>query len=573
MWAFVCAAAGCSAPSQVVLGFATDLSAPNVIDRVHMQVFNATGAQLLENEWVLPGMRARDFKLPGSFTLFADGGAEPSVRVRLVGRLGDDPMPVVERTAAMQFSSESTLFFRMTLVQRCAGVVCQAGESCIEGKCRDEAVETVSLRAYHSGREEAVECDSGSRLIDTSTQEPMATDGTGFCGPGEWCGEGTCYRNRGQGLLWCTAVDSTCGGVDRYESCIVDACQAELEGCYGASWRRGRFGGACRAYAECRSKCDCDASCMARCDAARDPACSACLDAPAGPNACRASAESTTCSEPTCHPIGAPPDDLSLPPLDMSVLDAGDMAMPLAKPAIPAGVYQIGCSPADATTTCNGDAQPVHPVQLSAFHIDDTEVTQAQFDACVQAGLCMAPATTLYQPATTPTLPVTGMVWPQAVVYCAWRGMQLGVTTGRLPTEAEWEVAAHGVLGSSSEGTVYPWGDADPVDCTRALWIYCDNVAPSPVGTHPTGVSPFGLQDMSGNVAEWVSDWYDPMTYAIDAATGTVVNPTGASTSSLKVVRGGSWTSAMPDLRAAARVAVDPTVGSDQIGFRCVYLP
>jgi formylglycine-generating enzyme required for sulfatase activity len=460
----------------------------------------------------------------------------------------------------------------MTLVQRCMGVVCQEGESCIEGKCRDETVQTVSLRAYHAGQEAAVECDSGSHLIDTSTQEPMATDGTGFCGPGQWCGESTCYRNRGQGLLWCTAVDSTCAGVDAYEGCVVDACDSELAGCFGPSWRRGRFAGACRAYAECRSACDCDPTCMARCDAKRDPACTACLSAPDGPDACRASAEVSTCREPTCHPIGTPPDDLAVPP-DMGA-SGGDMATPLTKPAIPAGVYAIGCSASDAATTCNSDAQPVHAVQVGAFHIDDTEVTQAQFDACVQAGMCMAPGTTSYQPATTPMLPVAGVVHAQAAVYCGWRGLQLpGVTMGRLPTEAEWEIAAHGVLGSTSEGTIYPWGDPDPLDCTRALWISCDNVAPSAVGTHPTGVSPFGLQDMAGNVAEWVSDGYDPMTYVIDAAMGTVVNPTGAAASSLKVVRGGSWTSAMPDLRAAARVAADPTVASDQIGFRCAYVP
>jgi formylglycine-generating enzyme required for sulfatase activity len=564
--------AACSAPSQVVLGFATDLSAPTVIDRVEMHVFAIEGQELLSKEWILPGMRARDFKLPGSFTLFSEGGSEPAVRVVLEGHLGADPTPVVSRSASMQFSSEQTLFFRMTLVQRCMGMTCPIGQSCIEGLCKTETVNAVSLRPYEPSRVEAVECNSGSQLIDTSTQEPMVMAGDGFCAVDEWCGESTCYRNQGQGLLWCTPPGSACKGIDGYEDCLVSSCDAQLATCYGPQWRRGHLEGPCKDYGRCRSECACDPACTAACDADRAPACATCLDGPGGVTTCIAGAE-TLCNDPSCQPIGAGPPDMML--ADMA---PPDMSKPmLMKPFIPTGIYTLGCTNGDmGTATCSTDEQPLHQVDVGQYYIDATEVTQGEFAACVSAGICLAPVSALYMPATTPTLPVGAVAHAQAAMYCTWKGMQLGVSMGRLPTEAEWEIAAHGVAGSMNEGKIYPFGDTDPTDCAQAIWQYCDNATPVAVGTtHPVGDSAFGIEDLAGNVAEWTSDWYDPGIYMVYQATvPPVMNPTGGMpTSGLKVVRGGSWQSPVADLRAAKRIPHDPNNPLDDIGFRCVFIP
>jgi iron(II)-dependent oxidoreductase len=251
--------------------------------------------------------------------------------------------------------------------------------------------------------------------------------------------------------------------------------------------------------------------------------------------------------------------------------DLGDQSMPLNKPFVAAGQYTIGCDPAD--NLCYSDEKPAHAVQVSAFYIDAFEVTQAEFAACVQALSCTAPTASTYMPSTTPSLPVTDVSWAEAGAYCAFRGAVLGVT-GRLPTEAEWEIAAHGVLDMLGPGTRYPWGDTDPIDCTLAVFSYCEMPGPSPVGGRPGGMSPFGLQDLSGNVAEWVSDWYEPQQYALDQAVGVVMNPSGGDgMTGVKVHRGGAYDSALSDIRATARLSAAPAFTSPDLGFRCAYSP
>ena len=166
--------------------------------------------------------------------------------------------------------------------------------------------------------------------------------------------------------------------------------------------------------------------------------------------------------------------------------------------------------------------------------------------------------------------PVTGVTWYGAEAYVLSYGL-------RLPTEAEWEVAGRGAAGSLD----YPFpGGIDPSleEARRRMNIFDTFDPGEPFGdtTTPVGYfngangtietkSEFGLYDLSGNVAEWVSDWFGPY------EPGTAYDPTGPPTGVYKVARGGGYTGTRVDCRATARRAYDPEACSPAIGFRCAF--
>ena len=238
---------------------------------------------------------------------------------------------------------------------------------------------------------------------------------------------------------------------------------------------------------------------------------------------------------------------------------------------IPDGTFRMGAMDEDGQS----DERPDHNVTLKGFWIDKLEVTNGMYLLCVKAGACEPPqqfnSETRDQYFNTEeynAFPVVYVSSLQAEIYCKWAGR-------RLPTEAEWERAARG-----DDFRVYPWGDERP-DSSRGNFNYFVGDT-TQVGQFPAGASPFGVLDMSGNVAEWVADYYDANYYA----QGVSMNPTGPGARSQyfnRVVRGGTFQDVFKDVRVAARASVlgsnpnadDPfsaeylgTV-SPKIGFRC----
>ena len=196
---------------------------------------------------------------------------------------------------------------------------------------------------------------------------------------------------------------------------------------------------------------------------------------------------------------------------------------------------------------------PVHVVTLGAFFIDVYEVTVAQYRACFEAGFCSEPAEAdrcEWTEGGPDNHPINCVYWQQAFDYCSWAGL-------RMPTEAEWEKAARG-----TDGRTYPWGEEE-IDRDRAN--YKGTNTAKPVGSYPEGVSPYGVYDMSGNVWEWVGDWWDENYYS----TSPPDNPTGPDGGEFKVLRSGSWCFLEFSQRSARREPYDPQVTDMDIGFRC----
>ncbi|MEJ2697294.1 MAG: SUMF1/EgtB/PvdO family nonheme iron enzyme [Candidatus Sulfobium sp.] len=208
---------------------------------------------------------------------------------------------------------------------------------------------------------------------------------------------------------------------------------------------------------------------------------------------------------------------------------------------VPGGDFIMGLPPGEPGSGRN----PLRKVHLKAFYIDRCEVTNALYHKCVAGGACKDPslitdyAKTIheegkqwYTDKAMADYPVVGITWRQAGIYCEWAGK-------RLPLASEWEKAARG-----TDGRKYPWGNE--WDGTRANWDEGGRadgyrkLAPS--CSFPRGASPYGAEDMAGNVREWV-----------DNAT----------------LKGGSWYSDPVRLRAGDPGHEYMVWKDDDMGFRC----
>ncbi|MBI4402284.1 MAG: formylglycine-generating enzyme family protein [Nitrospirae bacterium] len=220
---------------------------------------------------------------------------------------------------------------------------------------------------------------------------------------------------------------------------------------------------------------------------------------------------------------------------------------------IPAGFFLRG------TNAGGYDEQPERRIYLDAYLIDRYEATNHQYQAFVVAtGHRKAAPPSRYAKNLSrmrgANQPVTYVSWDDADAYCRWNGK-------RLPTEAEWEKAMRGV-----DGRLWPWGnDPDPL---ASNWGSARDgfEVTAPVGSLKQDVSPFGVADGSGNVMEWVADWYaeDAYRYPSDR------NPQGPDHGVYKVLRGGGYTSAGADVRITSRSRMVPDFRDETIGFRCV---
>lgn len=227
---------------------------------------------------------------------------------------------------------------------------------------------------------------------------------------------------------------------------------------------------------------------------------------------------------------------------------------------VPAGEFTMGTDDVQVPA----DHPPARKVYLEAFYIDIHEVTNAQFEEFIladgynkraywtQAGwefiqkerfYYIYPGKQTYRieaplgfrknsVSTAPAHPVIGVSWYEASAYAKWAGK-------RLLTEAEWEKAARG-----TDARIYPWGNE--FDFSK-LNYFPHQTKLMPVGSFPTGASPFGVMDMAGSVAEWCAD----------------------GEAEKKTVRGGGWNATRLLLRCTHREAEPPTYRHYTLGFRC----
>ena len=263
---------------------------------------------------------------------------------------------------------------------------------------------------------------------------------------------------------------------------------------------------------------------------------------------------------------------------------------------IPAGEFLMGSPEGEGAF----DEHPQHVVYLDDYYIDKYEVTNEQFNEFVEttgyvtdaerkgygevwnpkeysplisynaAGVNWRCPNTWrtdtsphpkvwdnYHLANKMNYPVIQTSWNDAQAYVTWAGK-------RLPTEAEWEKAAR-----ETDGRKWPWGnvfDLNIGDVTIHTNISGDE--PLPVGRFPTGISPYGVYDLAGNVQEWVADWYAPNYYERSPKN----NPKGPETGEFRVIRGGSWKQFKSHhVLNANRVYQLPDYSSNFVGFRCAW--
>lgn len=197
------------------------------------------------------------------------------------------------------------------------------------------------------------------------------------------------------------------------------------------------------------------------------------------------------------------------------------------------------------------DEKPQHWVNVSSFYIDKYEVTVEKYKKFCTATNREMPREPKW--GWHDDDPIVNVSWQDATEYAKWAGK-------RLPTEAEWEYAARG--GNKSKNYTYSGGN----ELNEIAWHW-DNSAKQ---AHPIGSkkpNELGIYDMTGNVWEWCSDWYN-IKYHLYSPRN---NPQGPETGEKKILRGGSWYSYSSALRVTYESNSDPNTKYAHIGFRCVW--
>jgi formylglycine-generating enzyme required for sulfatase activity len=233
-----------------------------------------------------------------------------------------------------------------------------------------------------------------------------------------------------------------------------------------------------------------------------------------------------------------------------------DNATQIEMVLIPAGAFNMGCSPS-TSVACTAHENPVHTVTLTnPFYMGRYEVTQAQWTARVGVN----PSSYQGQPDSA-TRPVDSVSWWFVQSFLSGSGL-------RLPTEAEWEYAYRAGTSTAFHSMPgFPTGTNSDTQLGNIAWFNGNSGGQ----THPVGqksANGFGLHDMSGNVWEWVNDWYLSTYYSSSPST----NPLGPSTGTTRVARGGAHTHST-DSRSSTRLARDPLYTDGSLGFRVARNP
>jgi len=217
---------------------------------------------------------------------------------------------------------------------------------------------------------------------------------------------------------------------------------------------------------------------------------------------------------------------------------------------IPEGDFLMGC-----LQGANNE-MPVHRVWVDRFAISRTAITNRLYQIFITDTSREAPPGFFDPRFNHADQPVTSVSWSDAMAYCAWLAEHTG-NRYRLPTEAEWERAARGGL----EGKLYTWGDEPPQTQPHYQELWSDG--PERVGQRPP--NRFGLYDISENIHEWCSDWFDECYYSDSPDR----DPQGPISGKRKSSRGGSWRHQIKIARVAARSSIPPEFRYSDYGFRC----
>ena len=273
--------------------------------------------------------------------------------------------------------------------------------------------------------------------------------------------------------------------------------------------------------------------------------------------------------------------DPELPPGEIVPVEP---TIPIEMVEIPAGYFEMGSKWQSGFNQAYKDEAPPSKIHLDKFFISKYPITRIQFASFVRSEKYRTTAEQQgYSQVWTPNgdkklrrtswrgflnfgthiylkrkHPVTHITWHDAIAFCEWARV-------RLPTEAEWEKAARGINGHK-----YPWGNDEP-DSSKCNFFnqvdqYDDDMATTRVNKYKSGLSPFGVWDMVGNVREWTSSLKGNYPYRAGDGRENSLNYGN------RILRGGAFMNMPWDIRCARRFNMKPDYCSNYIGFRVVAL-